>query len=229
MGLLPRIAFNLDRPMCRAGAHGKMSLTMCMGLGCNACGVAGCRIIDSERERLVAILTNVFMPCNGRFPTMIVLITVFFGGGLLPAGLLTGLIIFAVLVTLGVSRLLTLTLLRGVPSAFVLELPPYRRPQIAKTLVRSLLDRTLFVLGRALTVAAPAGVIIYLLASSGLLAPAAAALEPFGRFIGLDGVTVAAFILGFPANEIVLPIAMTAYTASGGTEFVQASTRRGRA
>ena len=227
VGYLPRIAYNLDRPFCRCHACGKQSLTMCMGFGCNAAGVVGCRIIDSPRERLLAILTNTFVPCNGRFPTFIVLLTVFFAGSAVGAGatlrvalLLTALIVLGVLVTFAATKLLSVTLLSGTPSSFTLELPPYRPPQIGKILVRSIFDRTLFVLGRAAVVAAPAGAILYALANirAGdltLLAHAAAFLDPFGRFLGLDGSILLGFILGFPANEIVLPIVLMIYLSTG--------------
>lgn len=221
-GYLPRVAFVLDALFARAGAHGRQSLTMCMGLGCNACGVTGCRIIDSPRERLIAMLTNSFVPCNGRFPLLLTLLSVFFTGGaafLTAAGLLAALV-FSVGMTLLASRLLASTLLRGEPSAFSLELPPYRRPQLTQVLVRSLLDRTVFVLARAVTVAAPAGLLIYLLGNlpageATLLARAAALLDPFGRALGLDGMLLLAFLLGFPANELVLPLAVMGYSAAG--------------
>ena len=226
-GYLPRVAYNLDRPFKRCRACGKQALTMCMGFGCNAAGVVGCRIIDSPRERLLAILTNNFVPCNGRFPTLIALLTMFFvgtaGGGLSPvlsALLLTAAIVLGVGITFAATKLLSETLLRGVPSSFTLELPPYRKPQIGKVLVRSVFDRTLFVLGRAAAVAAPAGLVIWLMANItaggvSILAHCAAFLDPFARLMGLDGVILLAFILGFPANEIVIPIIIMAYTAQG--------------
>lgn len=225
-GYLPRVAFNLDHFFQRAGAHGRQSLSMCMALGCNACGVTGCRIIQSRRERLVAILTNSFMPCNGRFPTLIALISMFFAveGGLLgsvkAAVMLLGCIVFAVLMTLVVSRILTATVLRGEPSAFSLELPPYRMPRVTQVLVRSVLDRTLFTLARAVTVAAPAGVLIWCagnctIADSTLLACLADALDGVGRFLGMDGILLLAFFLGFPANEIVIPCALMGYLSAG--------------
>ena len=221
-GYLPRVAFNLDRCFARAGAHGRQCLTMCMGLGCNACGGTGCRIINSPRERLIAMLTNSLVPCNGRFPLLIALLSIFFGGaGTLgtAAGLLAVLLV-SVGMTLLASHLLSSTVLRGEPSAFSLELPPYRRPQIGQVLVRSLLDRTAFVLARAVTVAAPAGLIIYLMGNltvngSTLLAHGAAALDPFARALGLDGMILLAFVLGFPANEIVLPILLMGYSTAG--------------
>ena len=226
-GYLPRVAFNLDSSFKKCGACGKQSLTMCMGLGCNAVGVTGCRIIDSPRERLIAIITNSFVPCNGRFPTIIAIISMFFVGSaagltqtLLSTLILTGVIVAGVAMTLIMSKLLSRTLLKGEPSSFTLELPPYRRPQIGKVIVRSILDRTLFVLGRAAAVAAPAGLIIWIMANvtvSGatLLSHCAGFLEPFAHLIGLDGVILMAFILGWPANEIVVPIIIMAYMAAG--------------
>lgn len=195
---------------------------MCMGFGCNAAGVTGCRIFDSPRERLMATVTNSLVPCNGRFPLLISLITLFFAGsgGGWAAVLLTAVVLLGVGMTLLMSRLLSATLLRGVPSSFTLELPPYRRPQVGRVIVRSLLDRTLFVLGRAAAVAAPAGLVIWLLANisvggTPLLLHCAAALDPVGRLLGMDGAILFAFVLGFPANEIVLPILIMTYTAGG--------------
>lgn len=226
-GYLPRIAFNMDKFFKKANAHGKQSLSMCMGFGCNACGVIGCRIIDSPRERLIAILTNSFVPCNGRFPTLIALITMFFSGmvafsfrSLFSTLFLTSLIVLSVFMTLLASKLLSRTVLKGLPSSFVLELPPYRRPQIGKVIVRSVFDRTLFVLGRAAAVAAPAGIVIWLLSNiqiNGLsiLSHCTGFLDPFARAIGLDGVILMAFFLGFPANEIVFPIIIMSYLCSG--------------
>lgn len=226
-GYLPRVAYNLDKPFQRCCACGKQALTMCMGFGCNAAGVVGCRIIDSERERLLAILTNSFVPCNGRFPTLIALLTMFFVGAaggaaasLWSALLLTGVILLGILVTFGVTKLLSQTVLKGVPSSFTLELPPYRRPQIGSVIVRSVLDRTLFVLGRAVAVAAPAGLVIWLLANVtaggvSLLDHCAAFLDPFARLMGLDGVILLAFMLGFPANEIVIPLIIMTYLSQG--------------
>ena len=225
-GYLPRVAFNLDHAFRKAGAHGRQSLTMCMGLGCNACGVMGCRIIDSPRERLIAILTNSFVPCNGRFPTLIALLTMFFvtgsglAGSLASAALLLAAIVLAVAMTLAASKLLSCTVLRGTPSAFSLELPPYRMPQIGRTLIRSILDRTVFVLGRAVLVAAPAGLLIWLLGNltvggTPLLTACARFLEPVGALMGLDGMILLAFVLGFPANEIVIPILLMGYLSTG--------------
>ena len=227
LGYLPRIAFNMDSMFKGAGCHGKQCLTMCMGIGCNACGVTGCRIIDSPRERLIAIITNSFMPCNGRFPAIIAIITVFFAGtaaaplnSLLTALILMLVILLGVFATMGVSKLLSLTLLKGEASSFTLELPPYRSPQIGKIIVRSILDRTLFVLGRAVVVAAPSGLIIWLLANievgnTSLISYATNFLDPFARILGMDGIILAAFILGFPANEIVIPIMIMLYTNTG--------------
>ena len=226
-GYLPRIAFNLDVFFSRCGAHGKQSLCMAMGLGCNACGVTGCRIIESPKERLIAVLTNNFMPCNGRLPILIAMIMMYFAGssfGLLAsveAALYLVLIIaLCAAVTLAVSKLLSVTLAKGKPAGFALELPPYRKPQILKTIVRSLTDRTLFVLGRAVAVAAPAGAVIWLSANliiggHTVLWYCTEFLDPFGRFLGLDGVIVMAFLLGFPANETVIPIIIMSYLASG--------------
>ena len=226
-GYLPRIAFNLDKFFSKCGGHGKQSLTMAMGIGCNACGVSGCRIIESEQERLIATVTNSFMPCNGRFPTLIALITIFFsGGGYLLTGsfkvalILLLLIVFAVLMTFIVSKILSVTLLRGKKSGFVLELPPYRKPKILRTIVSSFLDRALFVLGRAVVVAIPAGAIIWLMANIyvgdySVLRYCTDFFDPFGKIFGLDGVILVAFLLGFPANETVIPIMLMAYMSSG--------------
>ena len=222
VGYLPRVAYNLDKPFKRCKACGKQALCMAMGFGCNAAGIVGSRIIDSPRERLLAILTNNFVPCNGRFPTLIAVLTMFFAGAgassLLSALLLTTVIIFSVGMTFAATKLLSATLLKGTPSSFTLELPPYRKPQIGKVIVRSIFDRTLFVLGRAAAVAAPAGLVIWLMANvsvgeSSLLSHCAGFLDPFARLMGLDGVILMAFILGFPANEIVIPIIIMAYTA----------------
>lgn len=226
-GYLPRIAFNLDHQFKKCCACGKQALTMCMGFGCNAAGIIGCRIIDSPRERLIAILTNNFVPCNGRFPTLIAIITMFFvgtgsflSGSILSTLLLTGVIVLGVVMTLLVSRMLSGTLLKGVPSSFTLELPPYRRPQIGKVIVRSIFDRTLFVLARAVIVAAPAGLVIWVLANIqvgniSILDHCTSFLDPFAHLLGMDGVILMAFILGLPANEIVVPIIIMAYLSTG--------------
>lgn len=222
-GLLPRIAFQLDKQFAKCHACGKQALTMCMGFGCNAVGVTGTRIIDSKRERLLAMITNNFVPCNGRFPTMIAIITMFFVGfssgiqnTFLSALILTGIILFGIAMTFLVSYILSKIVLKGVPSAFVLELPPFRKPQIGKVIVHSIFHRTLFVLGRAISVALPAGILIFLLANtningSNLLMICADFLDPFARMIGLDGVILLSFFLGFPANEIVMPIMLMIY------------------
>ena len=227
VGYLPRAAYNLDRLFRRSGACGKQALTMAMGLGCNAAGVTGCRIIESPRERIIAIITNCFMPCNGRFPTLITIISIFFTStltGVLRFGvsalILLGLIILAVLMTFVVSWILSKTVLEGVPSTFILELPPYRKPQIGKVIVRSIFDRTIFVLGRACAVAAPAGLIIWILANvtvgnSSILVHISEFLNPLGHILGMDGVILLGFLLGFPANEIVLPIILMCYMSSG--------------
>ena len=238
-GYLPRVAFNLDHFFQRSGAHGRQSLTMCMGLGCNACGVMGCRIIQSPRERLIAILTNAFMPCNGRLPTLIALISMFFvtGSGLWSslgsAAALMGTIVLAVAMTLWASRLLAGTVLRGEPSSFSLELPPYRTPQVGQVLVRSILDRTLFVLGRAVSVAAPAGLLIWAAANvsiggESILLRLAGLLQPLGGLMGLDGVILLAFLLGFPANEIVVPCILMGYLSAGSlTDYGSLAELRG--
>ena len=227
LGYLPRIAFNLDRFFKKCSACGKQALTMCMGFGCNAVGVTGCRIIDSKRERLIAILTNSFVPCNGRFPMIIAIITIFFVGlnntftsSLLSSLLLVLVICFSIFITLFISKILSKTILKGMPSSFILELPPYRRPQYLKVIIRSILDRTLYVLGRAIVVAIPAGIIIYILSNvyidtSSILTICTNFLDPFADLLGLDGVILFAFILGFPANEIVVPIIIMAYMKSG--------------
>ena len=227
LGYLPRVAFNLDNFFKRACAHGKQSLTMCMGFGCNAAGVIGCRIIDSPRERLIAIITNNFVPCNGRFPTLIAIGTIFIGGtvggafqSVASTLALTGIVLLGILMTLLVSKILSMTILKGLPSSFTLELPPYRKPQIGRVIVRSVFDRTLFVLGRAVVVAAPAGLVIWLLANINigdvsLLTYGANFLDPFGKLLGMDGYIMMAFILGLPANEIVIPIMIMSYMASG--------------
>lgn len=200
-----------------------------MGFGCNAAGIVGCRIIDSKRERLIAMLTNVFVPCNGRLPILLTLISLFFVGAertgmmgsVLAAVLLTAFIVLGICMTFAASKILSLTILRGEPSSFTLELPPFRRPQFGKIIVRSLLDRTVFVLGRAAASAAPAGAIIWLLANimiggSSLLSYVTGFLEPLGVFLGMDGAILTAFILGLPANEIVLPLIAMNYSQQSG-------------
>ncbi len=222
LGYLPRIAYNLDKPFKKCCACGKQSLTMCMGFGCNAAGVVGCRIIDSPRERLLAILTNSFVPCNGRFPILISVITMFFisSSSVLSAFILTLVILLGIFSTFAATKILSKTILSGVPSSFTLEMPSYRIPKISDVLIRSVFDRTLFVLKRAAAVAAPAGLIIWLLANThignaSLLKLASDILDPFARIFGLDGVILIAFILGLPANEIVIPIAVMIYLSQG--------------
>ncbi len=226
-GYLPRIAYNLDLPFKKCSACGKQALTMCMGFGCNAAGVVGCRIIASPRERLLAVLTNNFIPCNGRFPILITIISVFFAYGrtlsvstVISVTVLTAMILLAVCSTFIATKILSKTLLKGIAASFTLELPPYRRPQLGKILIRSLLDRTLFVLGRAAAVAAPAGLLIWILANIyindiALLKYASDFVDPFARLFGLDGVILIAFVLGFPANEIVIPIMLMIYMSQG--------------
>ena len=229
LGYLPRIAFNMDKCFKKACTNGKQMITMCMGFGCNAAGVCGCKIIDSPRERLIAILTNAFVPCNGRFPFLITIATIFiavgfsgFTASIISTLSVVGIILLGIIMSLLVSRFLSKTLLKGVPSSFVLELPPYRKPQFGKIIVRSIFDRTLFVLGRALTVAIPAGFIIWIFANVfindfSLLDYVATFLTPFAKLMGLDGYILTAFILALPANEIVLPIILMGYL--GGTSL----------
>ncbi len=220
-GYLPRVAFNLDRCFQKCNACGKQALTMCMGFGCNAAGVVGCRIIDSPRERLIAIITNSFVPCNGRFPILIAIIAMFFagerlGGSFGAALMLTGVILLGVGLTFLASWFLSVTFLKGTPSFFALEMPPYRRPQIGRVIIRSVLDRTMFVLGRAVLTAAPAGILLWVMANwkinnMTLLSYFAGVLDIPARLMGMDGVILLAFILGLPANEIVMPIIIMAY------------------
>ena len=222
LGYLPRIAFNMDKFFKKACCTGKQMITMCMGFGCNACGVTGCRIIDSPRERLIAILTNNLVPCNGRFPFLISIATIFIAGSygkfssILATISVIGVIIFGIFLTLVISKILSKTILKGMPSSFVLELPPYRKPQISKILVRSLFDRTLYVLKRAIKVAAPAGLVIWIMANvaiqgNSILTIVANFFDPFAKLMGLDGYILTAFVLGIPANEIVLPIILMCY------------------
>ena len=230
LGYLPRIAFNMDGFFKKACCSGKQMITMCMGFGCNSCGVTGCRIIDSPRERLIAILTNNLVPCNGRFPFLITIATIFIAGTIGGIGssiistiAVMGVIILGIIMTLVISKILSKTILKGMPSSFVLELPPYRKPQFLKVLVRSIFDRTIFILGRAIAVAAPAGLVIWLFANIGiqgesLLTIIANFLDPLANLMGLDGYILTAFILGIPANEIVLPIILMCYMQ--GTSLV---------
>lgn len=222
-GFLPRIAFNMDRLFKKAKCHGKQSLSMCMGFGCNACGVVGCRIIDSPRERLIAILTNSLVPCNGRFPSLIAIITMFFvigNSNIQSSIILMMFLIFSIIVTLITSNILSKTLLKGLSSSFIMEMPPFRKPQIGKVIVRSIFDRTLFVLGRAISVAAPAGLIIWILSNTSInncsiILYLTNFLDPVAKLFGLDGTILLAFILGFPANEIVIPIILMCYMKNG--------------
>ncbi len=218
-GLLGRIAFNLDGAFKRSGACGKQALTMCMSLGCTAVGAIGCRIIDSPRERKLAALTASFMPCNGKFPMLIAISALLVGKRLSPV-VLTAFIMLSVIATLAVSKLLSMTVLKGEASSFALELPPYRRPQFLRVIVHSLIERTLHVLSRAVLASAPAGLIIWVLSNTfyhdaPLLAHLLVILEPLGRLIGLDGVILCAFLLGFPANELVLPLILSGYSMLG--------------
>ncbi len=227
LGYLPRVAFNLDSVFCKAGTNGKQGLTMLMGFGCNACGVTGCRIIDGENERKIAVLTNNFSPCNGRFPTLIAIISMFFVGmfpiavqSAVSAFILVCIVLLSILISLLISFILSKTILKSGGKSFLMELPPYRIPQIGKTIVRSLLDRTVFVLARAVLVAIPAGAIIWILAnihigSGTIISNITAFLDPFAKIMGLDGAILTGFILGFPANEIVLPTTLMIYLSNG--------------
>jgi ferrous iron transport protein B len=227
LGYLPRVAFNMDWLFKKAGAHGKQSLTMAMGFGCNAAGIIATRVIDSPRERLIAILTNNFVPCNGRFPTLLMLATVFIAASVPPAmasiiaaGSVVAVVVIGVIFTLVMSGLLSRTLLRGEASAFSLELPPFRRPNLRQIIYTSLIDRTIFVLWRAIQTAAPAGAVIWLLANlyvadTSLAWHVANALQPLGNAIGLDGVILLAYIIAIPANEIVVPTMLMMYLDAG--------------
>jgi len=217
LGYLPRVAFNLDRAFRRAGAHGKQALTMAMGWGCNAAGVVAARIIESPRERLIAIVTNNFALCNGRWPTQILIATIFVGGlapaylaGLISALAVVAVAVLGILLTFATSWLLSRTVLRGEVSAFSLELPPYRPPRVLQTLYTSLIDRTLYVLWRAVVFALPAGAVIWLVSNVHLGGTTVAerlihGLDPFGWLIGLSGVILLAYVVAIPANEIVVP------------------------
>ena len=231
LGYLPRVAYNMDNLFYRAGACGKQALTMCMGFGCNAAGVIACRIIESPRERLIAILTNNFVPCNGRFPLLITMAVIILGGMVWNTANITAAlavlasVIIGIIATLSISYLLSHTLLQGMPSFFTLEMPPYRKPVLGQIIVRSIMDRTLFVLSRAVIVAAPAGGLIWILANVGygdtsIFGYLAAVLEPYGRLMGMDGVILLAFILGLPANELVIPLMIMGYLATGSLEDI---------
>jgi ferrous iron transport protein B len=227
LGYLPRVAFNLDWLFKKSGAHGKQSLTMAMGFGCNAAGVVATRVIDSPRERLIAILTNNFAPCNGRFPTLIMLATVFVASAFPPAmtsfvaaGTVVAVVLLGVVFTFGMSWALSRTVLKGEASAFTLELPPYRRPNFSRIIYTSLIDRTMFVLWRAMQTAVPAGAVIWILGNihvgdATLAQVIADWLNPFGLLLGLDGVILLAYIIAIPANEIVVPTMMMIYTGAG--------------
>ena len=220
VGYLPRMAFLLDRPMCKCGGCGKQALTLCMGLGCNAVGVTGCRIIDSPRERLLAILTNAMVPCNGRFPTLILLGSLFFPQA--GAAMIVAVCVMAgVLTAMGTSGILSRTVLRHESSTFLMEMPPLRRPRIGQILIRSLLDRTLFVAARALAVAAPAGIILWMLANTSWLDLLAKLLDPVGQMLGMNGVILLAFCLALPANELVMPVILLALSGGGSLHSAQ--------
>jgi ferrous iron transport protein B len=234
-GYLPRVAFNLDRLYARAGAHGKQALTMMMGFGCNAAGVTATRIIDSPRERLIAIITNNFSICNGRWPTLILMSTVFIGtmappalAGLVAAGSVAAVAILGVLTALVVSGALSRSVLRGETSVYSLELPPYRPPQIFRTIYTSVIDRTFKVLLRALVMAAPAGAVIWLLGNltvggSSLAAHLVAGLSGPGWLLGLNGVILLAYVVAIPANEIVIPTILMLTLTLGASETSGAS------
>ena len=231
-GILPRIAFNLDKLFKKCNSCGKQALTMCMGFGCNAAAIMSSRIIDSKRERLIAIITNNFVPCNGRFPMIIALITMFFIGfkytiynSLLSSLILTLIILLGIFTTFIVSKILSITILKGIPSSFTLELPPYKKPRFFKVIIKTLYEKTIKILLRALAVAIPAGLIIWLLSNIyidniSLFKHITMFLDPFGKKIGIDGTIVLAFILGFPANEIVVPIMLIGYLGNSSlTEY----------
>lgn len=232
-GYLPRVAFNMDRLFKRAGAHGKQSLTMAMGFGCNAAAIMSTRIIESPRERMLAILTNNFVPCNGRWPTLILLASLFMAAGytgglqtLVTASAVVGMVVFGIMITLFVSWVLSKTALKGVPTHYTLELPPYRKPKIWDTIVRSTLDKSWYVLKRAVIVAAPAAVLTWVLANiyvgdTSILVYIVNFLDPFAKLLGLDGYILAAFIIGLPANEIVVPVLLMAYLSTGSLTEVE--------
>lgn len=226
-GYLPRVAFNMDRLFKRSGGHGKQALTMSMGFGCNAAAILSTRIIESPRERMLAILTNNFVPCNGRWPTLILLASLFMSAGVVSglqsiatAAIVMGIVMIGIVTTFTVSWVLSKTALRGVPTHYTLELPPYRRPQIWKTIFYASRDKSWSVLKRAVIVAAPAGVITWILANvfvggDSILNHMSAFFDPFGNLLGMDGFIIMAFLLGLPANEIVVPILLMGYLSSG--------------
>ena len=219
VGYLPRMAFLLDHGMCRCGGCGKQALTMCMGLGCNAVGVMGCRIIDSPRERLAAILTNAMVPCNGRFPTLIILGSLFFPG-VGAAFLVAACVALGMAGAMAASGLLSKTLLRGESSTFLMELPPFRRPRLGQILVRSLIDRTVKIAFRALKVAAPMGALLWILGNTRVMGGIALWLDPMGQLLGMNGVILLAFILSLPANELLIPVIMMMVTGAGSLASV---------
>ena len=222
IGYLPRMAFLLDGKMCRCGGCGKQALTLCMGLGCNAVGVTGCRIIDSPRERLLAILTNAMVPCNGRFPALILLGSLFFssfGGALAVAGC----VVLGVLGAMLTSGALSKTVLRHRQSTFLMEMPPFRRPRVGQILVRSLLDRTLHIALRALKVAAPTGALLWIFANTGFLERAAAFLDPVGSVLGMNGVILLGFLFSLPANELLIPVILMVLTGAESLQGVVGS------
>lgn len=226
-GYLPRVAFNMDRLFKTVGAHGKQSLTMAMGFGCNAAAVMSSRIIESPRERMLAILTNNFVPCNGRWGTLIVLASLFmatgFTGGMksmVTTSVIVGIVLFGIIITFLVSWVLSKTALKGVPTHYTLELPPYRKPKFFDTVIRTSLTKSLSVLNRAIKVAAPAGILTWILANiqlgdNSILMHIVSFLDPLGYVLGLDGYILMAFLIGLPANEIVLPILLMGYLSSG--------------
>ncbi|MCJ7635354.1 ferrous iron transport protein B [Candidatus Bathyarchaeota archaeon] len=235
LGYLPRVAFNVDRFFKWAGAHGKQSITMCMGFGCNAAGVISCRSISSPRERLIAVLTNNFAPCNGRWPTLILMTTVFIApafpqavSSLVASIMLVAVTLVGMLMTFIISAFLSHTLLRGESSFFVLEMPSYRRPNFSRVIYTSFIDRAIRVLYRAVVWAAPAGAVIWILGNSyvggeSLMAYAANALSPIGLLIGLDGIILLAYIIAIPANEIVIPTIIMGYMGTGMITQLQSS------
>ncbi|MFE3974557.1 MULTISPECIES: nucleoside recognition domain-containing protein [unclassified Peribacillus] len=226
-GYLPRVAFNMDRLFKTVGAHGKQSLTMAMGFGCNAAAVMSSRIIESPRERMLAILTNNFVPCNGRWGTLIILSSLFMASGftggvksIVTTSVIVGIVIFGIMTTFLVSWILSKTALKGVPTHYTLELPPYRKPKFFDTIVRSSLNKSLSVLYRAIKVAAPAGILTWVLANiqigdTSILLYIVNFLDPLGQLVGLDGYILMAFLIGLPANEIVLPILLMGYLSTG--------------
>lgn len=226
-GYLPRVAFNLDRIFKKSGANGKLALTMLMGFGCNTCGVMGCRIINSGKERIVSAVTNSFIPCNGRLPTLFAVISIFFsvtGNGtinsLITAAIMIALVMLSFLVTLTVSCVLSKTVLKGSESDLMMELPPYRKPAFFQIIKNTFRTKIMYVLSRAIIASVPAGIVIWTfantkIADTSILNYVITFLNPFGEFIGLDGTIITGFLLGFPANEIVLPAILMGYLNTG--------------